>query len=94
MVSVSYIGSVKQEEKNNMATKLLSEMKVGEKGMITRVEGSGQAHRRILDMGVIPKSTVELERIAPMGDPIWVRIKGYSLSLRKEEAANVHVEVA
>ena len=76
-----------------MAIKPLSDMKVGEKGKISRVGGSGQVHRRILDMGVIPKTTVEVERLAPLGDPIWIRIKSYSLSLRKEEAANVYVEV-
>ena len=77
-----------------MPTKPLSDMKAGEKGKISQVGGSGQIHRRILDMGVIPQTTVEVERLAPMGDPIWIRIKGYSLSLRKEEAANVYVEVA
>ncbi len=76
-----------------MAVKALSEMKVGERGRISKVGGSGQVHRRILDMGVIPPATVEVERIAPMGDPIWIRLRGYQLSLRKEEASNVHVEV-
>ncbi len=76
-----------------MAVKALSEMKVGEQGRISKVGGSGQVHRRILDMGVLPPATVEVERIAPMGDPIWIRLRGYQLSLRKEEAANVHVEV-
>lgn len=76
-----------------MAIKALSEMKVGERGRISKVGGSGQVHRRILDMGVIPPATVEVERIAPMGDPIWIRLRGYQLSLRKEEAANVHMEV-
>lgn len=76
-----------------MVIKPLSDMKAGEKGKISRVGGSGQVHRRILDMGVIPRTTVEVERLAPLGDPIWIRIKGYSLSLRKEEAANVYVEV-
>lgn len=76
-----------------MAVKALSEMKVGERGRISKVGGSGQIHRRILDMGVIPPATVEVERIAPMGDPIWIRLRGYQLSLRKEEASNVHVEV-
>ena len=94
MVSTSFIRSVKKEAENHMAIKPLSEMKVGEKGKISRVGGSGQVNRRILDMGVIPQSTVEIERVAPMGDPIWIRIKGYSLSLRKEEAANISVEVA
>jgi len=76
-----------------MSVKALSEMKVGERGRISKVGGSGQVHRRILDMGVIPPATVEVERIAPMGDPIWIRLRGYQLSLRKEEAGNVHVEV-
>jgi len=73
--------------------KPLSEMKPGEKGRISRIGGSGQVHRRILDMGVIPQTTVEVERVAPMGDPIWIRLKGYQLSLRKNEAANVYVEI-
>jgi len=76
-----------------MAVRRLSDMKTGEEGKISQVGGSGQVHRRILDMGVIPQTTVEVERIAPMGDPIWIRLKGYQLSLRKEEAANVYVEV-
>ena len=76
-----------------MAVKALSELKVGERGRISKVGGSGQVHRRILDMGVIPPATVEVERIAPLGDPIWIRLRGYQLSLRKEEASNVYVEV-
>ena len=76
-----------------MTVKLLSEMKVGEQGRIRQVGGGGQIHRRILDMGVIPQTEVEVARIAPMGDPIWIRLKGYQLSLRKGEAANVSVEV-
>ena len=77
-----------------MAVKPLGELKAGERGRISQVGGSGGIHRRILDMGVIPGTAVEVERIAPMGDPIWIRLRGYQLSLRKEEAANVSVEVA
>jgi len=44
-------------------------------------------------MGVVSGSEIEMERVAPLGDPIEVKIKGYHLSLRKEEAANVYVEV-
>lgn len=76
-----------------MIVKPLSEMKTGERGKINRITGSGGVHRRILDMGVIPGTAVEVERIAPMGDPIWIRLRGYQLSLRKEEAAKVNVEV-
>jgi len=77
-----------------MAVKSLGEMQVGEKGQISRVAGGGQVRRRLLDMGVIPQTVVAVERIAPMGDPIWIRLRGYQLSLRKHEAANVFVEVA
>ena len=76
-----------------MAVKVLSEMKAGERGIICQGGSSGKIHRRTLDMGVIPGTMVEVARIAPMGDPIWVKLKGYQLSLRKEEAANVSVEV-
>ena len=77
-----------------MEVKPLSELKPGQKGMISKVGGSGQTHRRILDMGVVPRTEIEVERVAPLGDPIEVKVKGYHLSLRKEEAANVYVEVA
>ena len=76
-----------------MAVKPLSDLKLGQRGVISKVRGSGQIHRRILDMGVVPQAEVEVERVAPLGDPIEVKIKGYHLSLRKEEAANVYVEV-
>ncbi len=76
-----------------MSVKLLSEMKAGEKGKVSRIDGSGGVHRRILDMGLIPQTTVEVERIAPLGDPIWIRLRGYQLSLRKEEASRIYVEM-
>lgn len=76
-----------------MPTKLLSELRPGEKGKIVRVTGGGAIHRRLLDMGLVSKSEIEVERVAPLGDPIEVRIKGYHLTLRKGEATNVHVEV-
>ena len=76
-----------------MSVKLLSEMKAGEKGKINRIEGSGAVHRRILEMGVTPQTMVEVQRVAPLGDPIWIRLRGYQLSLRKEEASKVYVEM-
>ena len=72
----------------------LSEMKPKERGTITKVGGRGAIRRRILDMGVVAGTEVEVERVAPLGDPIAIKIRGYRLSLRKEEAANVQVEVA
>ncbi len=76
-----------------MATKPLSELKRGEKGKIVRIGGGGRVHRRLLDMGVVTGTEVEMERVAPLGDPIEVKIKGYHLSLRKEEASSIQVEV-
>ena len=48
---------------------------------------------RLLDMGLIPRTTVRVEKIAPLGDPIELRVRGYALSLRKEDAHNIQVEV-
>ena len=73
--------------------KMLRELKPGEKGKITKIAGTGSIHRRLLDMGVVKGAEVEMERTAPLGDPVEVKIKGYHLSLRKDEAANIYVEV-
>ncbi len=71
----------------------MSELKPGQRGRITKISAKGSIRRRILDMGVIKGAEIEMERIAPLGDPIEVKIKGYHLSLRKEEAANIYVEI-
>ena len=69
----------------------LKELKPGEKGRIEKLSGTGAVARRIADMGVTKGSLVEVVRVAPLGDPIDVKIKGYHLSLRKEEAAGIAV---
>ena len=61
--------------------------------VITAVGGEGALRCRLLDMGLIPKTTVRVEKVAPLGDPIELRIRGYALSLRKEDARNIEVEV-
>lgn len=72
----------------------LSELKVGEKAKILRIEsGIGNLKTRLLDMGAVPGTVVEVEKVAPLGDPIDILIKNYHLSLRKEEAAKIIVEV-
>lgn len=73
--------------------KRLDEMKVGETGRIQSVGGEGRLRRRIFDMGVTPGATIYLRKVAPLGDPIEVTIRGYELSLRKAEAELVNVEV-
>ncbi len=76
-----------------MPVKLLSELKRGEKGKIVKIGSGGGLHRRLLDMGLVSGSEIKMERVAPMGDPIEIKVKGYNLSLRKEEAASIQVEV-
>ncbi len=70
----------------------LSELKPGEKGQVEKVAGQGAIKRRIRDMGVTTGSLVEMVRMAPLGDPIEVKIKGYHLTLRKEEAVDISVK--
>ncbi|HID57084.1 TPA: DtxR family transcriptional regulator [Candidatus Poribacteria bacterium] len=70
----------------------LKELKPGEKGEIVKLKGEGPVKRRLLDMGIVPGETVEVVKVAPLGDPMEVRVKGYQLSLRKGEAESVIVE--
>jgi len=70
----------------------LDELKPGEKAEIVRVGGAGGVARRIADMGVVRGTPVEVLRVAPLGDPIEVKVKGYDLSLRKAEASAIRVE--
>ena len=71
----------------------LDKLPLGQDAVITAVGGEGVLRCRLLDMGLIPKTTVRVEKIAPMGDPIELRVRGYALSLRKEDARNITVEV-
>jgi DtxR family Mn-dependent transcriptional regulator len=71
----------------------LNELATGEQGRVIRVTATGPVRRRILEMGVTPGTEVSVKGVAPLGDPIEVLVKGYSLSLRKEEAASIFVEV-
>lgn len=72
----------------------LSMLKPGEQGRITRLDSAiGPLRRRLMDMGVLPGELVKVEKVAPLGNPIEVYIKGYSLSLRKEEARGIEIEV-
>ena len=68
-------------------------LSLGRDAVITSVGGEGPLRCRLLDMGRIPKTTVRVEKVAPLGDPIELRVRGYSLSLRKEDARNIEVEV-
>ena len=70
----------------------LSELEPRAKGKIIKVEGVGGIHRRLLDMGAVSGTEFEVEKKAPLGDPIDIKIMGYHLSLRKQEAEIILVE--
>lgn len=66
--------------------KKLSEFNIGETGQITNVDGEGRIRRRLFDMGITPGAEVYLRKKAPLGDPMEITIRGYELTLRKDEA--------
>ena len=70
----------------------LDQLKVGMSAVITAVGGDGALRCRLLDMGLIPHTRVTLQKVAPMGDPIEIRVRGYELTLRVEEAQKIEVE--
>lgn len=71
----------------------LEQLKPGGKGKILTVGGTGALRRRLLDMGLTPQTQVMVRKIAPMGDPIEIYLRGYELTLRKSEAENIEIEV-
>jgi DtxR family Mn-dependent transcriptional regulator len=71
----------------------LSELKPGQRCRVVKLSARGETSKRLAQMGVTPGAVVEVERVAPLGDPIDIKVKGYHLSLRKEEALGVEAEV-
>lgn len=69
----------------------LKELKPGERGIIIKITGEGAVKRRLMDMGVTRGAEVLIRKIAPLGDPIEVNIRGYELTFRKTEAENIIV---
>ena len=71
---------------------LLSELSVGQIAAVTRVGGDGALRQHFLDMGLIPGAEVTLVKYAPMGDPMELRLHGYELTLRLDDAARIEIE--
>jgi ferrous iron transport protein A len=69
----------------------LRDLKPGEEGVVARIGDRGPMRRRIMDMGVTPGVLIKVVKVAPLGDPIEVNLRGYELSLRKDEAAQIEV---
>lgn len=74
------------------STKTLRDIPVGQSATVVKLIGEGQIKRRIMDMGITKGTKIDVRKVAPLGDPIEVTVRGFELSLRKDEAQNVIVE--
>ncbi len=72
--------------------KTLKEVKIGESAIIKRLHGEGALKRRIMDMGLTKGTEVYVRKVAPLGDPMELTVRGYELSVRKSDAENIEVE--
>lgn len=72
----------------------LDMLNAGESGVITAVGGEGVLRCRLLDMGLIPQTRITVSKIAPMGDPMELQLRGYVLTLRREDARSIEIKMA
>lgn len=72
----------------------LGDLEPGAAGTIKQLSCTGKLRRRLMDLGVVAGTRFEVERVAPLGDPVVLKVKGVHLSLRKEEAGDIWVEVS
>jgi ferrous iron transport protein A len=72
--------------------KTLHDVKVGQTATVVKLEGEGALRRRIMDMGITKGTSIYVRKVAPLGDPIEVNVRGYELSLRKDDAKMIMVE--
>ena len=72
--------------------KTLRQIRVGKSAKVVKVHGEGAIRRRIMDMGITKGVEVTVRRVAPLGDPIELRVRGYELSIRLADADNIEVE--
>ena len=72
--------------------KTLKDVKVGETATVARLHGEGPVKRRIMDMGITKGVQIYVRKVAPLGDPVEVTVRGYELSLRKGDAQSIEVE--
>lgn len=73
-------------------SKRLIDLHPGQMAVITDIRCNGSVRKRLVDMGIVPGTPVEVRKKAPFGDPILIRLRGYLLSLRREEARGILVE--
>ena len=71
----------------------LDDLAPGESGVIVRLSGDATIARRLMELGLVPGTSVEVVRRAPLGDPVELRLRQVHLSIRRSEAANIHVTI-
>lgn len=69
----------------------LDDLKIGQSATISAVGGEGSLRCRLLDMGLIPHTRIMLQKVAPMGDPMQIQVRGYELTLRREDAQKIEI---
>jgi len=84
---------IEETRKNAMGIINLRQMKVAQRGIISRVKAGGELGRRIRDMGLIPGKEIRVQGRAPLYDPVSLRIMGFTLTLRNNEADQIDIEV-
>ncbi|MBQ7357475.1 MAG: ferrous iron transport protein A [Clostridia bacterium] len=72
--------------------KTLRDVKIGESATVVKLHGEGAIKRRIMDMGITKGIVVKVRKVAPLGDPLELTVRGYELSLRKSDAETIEVE--
>ena len=70
----------------------IDDLQIGQQGVISAVGGEGALRLRFLDMGLIPGTSVLLQKVAPMGDPIQIQVRGYELTIRREDARMIRLQ--
>ena len=72
--------------------KTINSLKIGETGVVKKLYGEGAVKRRIMDMGITKRTQVTVIKVAPLGDPIELTVRGYELSIRKDDAEKIEIE--
>jgi ferrous iron transport protein A len=72
--------------------KTLRDIPVGSSAVVTKIQGTGAVKRRIMDMGITKGTSIYVRKVAPLGDPVEITVRGYELSLRKADADILEIE--
>ena len=84
-------GKMLQADNGECKSMTLDQIAIGKEVKIIKVGGEGELRCRLLDMGLIPRTIVRVQKVAPMGDPIEIHLRGYELTIRKEDAGKIEV---